>query len=260
MDTLAVNTELIKLYAKQLKTPTFANFETIIRQLDTQSGYDEFLKQLLKIELEQRQDNLEKRRIKMAKFPNFKTLDEFDFNRLEVVAPAYIHELASCDFINQKQNIVMIGNCGAGKTHLAIALGLRACQSGYNVRFYTAVQLATELIEAFQEGRLSRLERQLAKIDLLIIDELSYLTFNRHQSELLFQVISERSERASVIITTNLEFSKWTELFENEMMVSALIDRVTFRSHFLDMNVNESYRFQETKKRFQSTLLAEKVD
>lgn len=153
MDTLVVNTELIKLYAKQLKTPTFANFETIIRQLDTHSGYDEFLKQLLKIELDQRQENLEKRRIKNAKFPNFKTLDEFDFNRLEVVAPAYVNELASCDFINQKQNIVMIGNCGAGKTHLAIALGLRACQSGYNVRFYTAVQLATDLIEAFQEGR-----------------------------------------------------------------------------------------------------------
>lgn len=95
------------------------------------------------------------------------------------------------------------------------------------------------------------MEKSLAKADLLIIDELSYLTFNRHQSELLFQVISERSERGSVIITTNLEFSKWTELFENEMMVSALIDRVTFRSHLLDMNVSESYRFKETKKRLQ---------
>lgn len=94
------------------------------------------------------------------------------------------------------------------------------------------------------------MEKSLAKADLLIIDELSYLTFNRHQSELLFQVISERSERGSVIITTNLEFSKWTELFENEMMVSALIDRVTFRSHLLDMNVSESYRFKETKKDF----------
>ena len=122
---------------------------------------------------------------------------------------------------------------------------------GYNVRFYTAVNLATELVEAFQEGRLSKVEKSLAKADLLIIDELSYLTFNRHQSELLFQVISERSERGSVIITTNLEFSKWTELFENEMMVSALIDRVTFRSHLLDMNVSESYRFKETKKRLQ---------
>lgn len=260
MSDFAVNRELIKLYAKQLKTPTLMNFESIVRQLQPSDGYDEFLKQLLKIELDQRQENLQNRRIKSAKFPSFKTLDEFDFERLEVVSPAYVNELANCDFINQKQNIVMIGNCGSGKTHLAIGLGLRACEAGMNVRFYTAVGLATELMEAFQEGRLSRLERQLSKIDLLIIDELSYLTFNRHQSELLFQVISERSERASVIITTNLEFSKWTELFENEMMVSALIDRVTFRSHFLDMNVSESYRLRETKKRYQSPTSSEASD
>ncbi|MGL4953761.1 MAG: ATP-binding protein, partial [Culicoidibacterales bacterium] len=155
MSDFAVNRELIKLYAKQLKTPTLMNFESIVRQLQPSDGYDEFLKQLLKIELDQRQENLQNRRIKSAKFPSFKTLDEFDFERLEVVSPAYVNELANCDFINQKQNIVMIGNCGSGKTHLAIGLGLRACEAGMNVRFYTAVGLATELMEAFQEGRLS---------------------------------------------------------------------------------------------------------
>ncbi len=103
--------------------------------------------------------------------------------------------------------------------------------------------------EPLLDYHIHKFEKNLAKVDLLIIDELSYLTFNRHHSELLFQVISERSERGSVIITTNLEFSKWTELFENEMMISALIDRVTFRSHILDMNVSESYRFKETKKK-----------
>ena len=251
MGTISANKEIIKLYARQLKTPTFLNYDEIIRQLQSDDGYEEFLKEIMRMELLQRQDNLHKRRIKAAKFPIHKTIDEFDLNRLENVSKAYIAELVNCDFIHQKQNILMIGNCGSGKTHLSIALGLKACQAGYKVRFYTAVNLATELVEAFQEGRLSKLEKSLAKVDLLIIDELSYLTFNRHQSELLFQVISERSERGSVIITTNLEFSKWTELFENEMMVSALIDRVTFRSHILDMNVSESYRFKETKKRLQ---------
>ena len=125
---------------------------------------------------------------------------------------------------------------------------MKVCYSGFNVRFYTAVNLANELAEAVQFHRVSRLEKSLAKVDLLIIDELSYLTFNRHQSEMLFQVISERSERASIIISTNLEFSNWTSLFENEIMVAALIDRITFRSHILNMNVKESYRLEQTMK------------
>ena len=122
---------------------------------------------------------------------------------------------------------------------------MKACCNGYNAKFYTAVNLANELAEAAQFHRMSKLEKSLAKTDILIIDELSYLTFNRHQSEMLFQAISERSERASVIITTNLEFSSWTNLFENEIMVAALIDRVTFRSHILNMNVKDSYRLEQ---------------
>ncbi|SFL37344.1 IstB-like ATP binding protein [Gracilibacillus orientalis] len=157
-------------------------------------------------------------------------------------------ELASCDFINNKQNIVMIGNPRSGKTHTSIGIGMKACQAGYKVKFYTAANLANELAEAQQYNSLSKIEKSLAKIDLLILDELSYLTFNRHQSEMLFQVISERSERASIIVTTNLEFSKWTELFENEIMVASLIDRITFRSHILDMNVDDSFRLIQTKK------------
>ena len=123
---------------------------------------------------------------------------------------------------------------------------MKACYAGFNVKFYTAINLANELAEAVHTHRLTKLEKSLKKVDLLIIDELSYLTFNRYQSEMLFQVIAERSERASVIITTNLEFSRWTELFENEIMVAAMIDRVTFRSHILNMNVKESYRLEQT--------------
>ena len=122
--------------------------------------------------------------------------------------------------------------------------------SVYRVKFYTAVNLAAELAEAVQMNRFSILEKSLGKIDLLIIDELSYLTFNRYQSEMLFQIISERSERASVIISTNLEFSEWTQLFENEMMLAALIDRVTFRSFVLNMNCSSSYRIDSTIKNY----------
>ncbi len=238
--------ETIKLYARHLRTPTFSEYENVIRQLNPGDGYDKFLCEMMKLELGQRQETGQRRRIKKAGFPIMKTLDEFQYKRLKHVSEAFIWELASCDYIKNRQNIVMIGNPGAGKTHLSIGLGMKACYAGFNVKFYTAVNLANELAEATQFHRMTKLEKSLAKADLLIIDELSYLTFNRHQSEMLFQVISERSERGSIIITTNLEFSNWTELFENEIMVAALIDRVTFRSHILNMNVDDSYRLEQT--------------
>ncbi len=240
--------ESIKLYAKQLRIPTFYNYEHIIRQLSPGDGYDKFLSELMKQEVLQRQEAGQKRRIKNARFPFIKTLDEFDYTRLEHVSKSSIWELAACDYISKRQNIVMIGNPGSGKTHLSIGLGVKACYAGFNVRYYTAVNLANELAEAVQFHRMSKLEKNLAKIDLLIIDEVSYLTFNRYQSEMIFQVISERSERASIIINTNLEFSRWTSLFENEIMVAALIDRVTFRSHVMNMNVKESYRLEQATK------------
>jgi DNA replication protein DnaC len=246
MSSLNPLKETIKLYAKQLKTPSFTGYENVVRQLSSGDGYEKFLYEIMKIELSQRQEAGQRRRIKKAGFPVMKTLDEFNFSRLEHVSEGYIQELAACDFIRNKQNIVMIGNPGAGKTHLSLGLGMKACYAGFNVRFYTAVNLANELAEAVQFHRLSKLEKGLSKIDLLIIDELSYLTFNRHQSEMLFQVISERSERSSIILTTNLEFSSWTDLFENEIMVAALIDRATFRSHILNMNVKDSYRLEQT--------------
>lgn len=140
---------------------------------------------------------------------------------------------------------MMIGNPGRGKTHLSIALGLKACAQGYRVQFKNAATLSTELCEAKGNYHLGKLERTLAKADLLILNELSYLSFNRHQSELLFKVTSDRSEKSSTIVTTNLPFSKWTDLFENTTMVAALIDRLTYRSHVLDMN-GDSYRLKAT--------------
>lgn len=238
--------EQIRLYAKQLKIPTFADYEQVLRQAEPNMGLSELLLELMKTECEARQENQYRRRLKAAGFPYQKTLDEFDFSQLnESVSPAFLRELASCQFVENRQNVIMIGNPGRGKTHLSIAIGLRACAMGYRVLFQNAATLSTELCEAKDHYHLGRLERNLAKADLLILDELSYLSFNRHQSELLFKVISDRSEKSSTIVTTNLPFSRWTELFENTTMVAALIDRLTFRSHVLDMN-GESYRLRAT--------------
>ena len=237
--------EKIRLYARQLRLPAFNRYEDVIRQMKPEEGYETFLVRMLEQEAAEQALAGQKRRLKAAGFPLQKTLDEFDCSRLAHVSEAAIRELASCDFIKARQNVVMIGDPGSGKTHLAIALGINACRAGFHVKFYTAVNLAAELAEAIQNHRLTHLEKSLRRTDLLILDELSYLTFNRNQSEMLFQAISERSERASVIITTNLAFSDWTQLFENEMMLAALIDRVTFHSHILDMNHEEgelSYR------------------
>lgn len=241
-----VNNELIHFYAKQLKIPTFSNYAEVLRQADPASDFSELLLELMKAEAAARQENQNRRRLKSAGFPYLKTIEEFDCSQLnDAVSPLFLKELASCQFVAGKQNVIMIGNPGRGKTHLAIALGLKACTQGYNVLFKNAATLSTELCEAKDNYHLGKLERTLAKADLLILDELSYLSFNRHQSELLFKVISDRSEKSSTIVTTNLPFSKWTDLFENTTMVAALIDRLTFKSHVLDMN-GDSYRLKAT--------------
>lgn len=237
-----LQSQTIELYSKQLRTPVFNQYQDVVRQLDQNQSYEDFLVALMKLELDSRQESTRRRKIKSAGFPYIKTMEELDYKRFEHMNHAFINELASCDFISKRQNIVMIGNPGTGKTHLSIALGVKACMQGLNVRFYTAANLSNELIEAQDNHKLVRLEKQISKADLLIIDELSYLTFNRHQSELLFKVVADRAERKSVIVSTNLRFSEWTSMFENQTMVTALIDRLTFRSHVLNMNSDNPYR------------------
>ncbi len=239
--------EQIRLYARQLKIPTFANYQDTLRQCKPDAGFSELLLELMMAETASRQENQTRRRLKAAGFPFQKTLDDFDMTQLNPsVSPVFLRELSSCKFIADRQNIVMIGNPGRGKTHIAIALGIKACLQGYRVLFKNASTLSTELTEARDNYQLGRLERQLAKTDLLILDELSYLSFNKFESDLLFKVISDRSERTSTIVTTNLPFSKWTDLFENTTMVAALVDRLTYRSHVLDMN-GDSYRLISTQ-------------
>lgn len=239
--------EQIRLLARQLKIPTFANYPDILRQSRSDVDFSDLLLELMLTESASRQENQTKRRLKAAGFPFQKTLDEFDMSQLnDSVSPVFVRELASCRFIQERKNVVMIGNPGRGKTHIAIALGIRACLQGFRVLFKNASTLSVELTEARDNYQLGKLERQLEKTDLLILDELSYLSFNRYESDLLFKVLSDRSERTSTIVTTNLPFSRWTELFENTTMVSALVDRLTFRSHVLDMN-GSSYRLMETQ-------------
>ncbi|MEN6621035.1 MAG: IS21-like element helper ATPase IstB, partial [Smithella sp.] len=230
--------------------PGSAHFHCIAGRLFFQSPFlliTGMLLSLMKREYVARQNNQLKRRIKRAKFPMLKTFDEFHMEYLNHVTPAFLKELANCDFVSKHQNVVMIGNPGTGKTHLMIALGLKACACGFNVLFKTAADLATDLCEARDEYRLQRLEKSIAQADLLLLDELSYISFNQQKSELLFKVISDRSERASTIISTNLDFSKWAELFDNPTMVAALVDRMTFHSYVLNMN-GDSYRLNSRIK------------
>ena len=242
-----VKEEQVRILAKQLKLPAVANFRDVIRQCKPDMDFSDLLIELLNAEINSRRENQNIRRQKAAGFPYVKTLDDFDFSQLnKSVSPMFIRELASCKFIGDKKNVIMIGNPGRGKTHISIAIGIKACLLGYRVIFRNVATLSTELTEARDSYQLSRVERTLEKADLLILDELSYISFNKYESELLFKVISDRCERSSTIVTTNLPFSRWTELFENSTMLSALIDRLTYRSHVLDMN-GPSYRLKSAQ-------------
>lgn len=240
--------EQIKLLSKQLKIPTFADYAETLRQTGPNSQFSEILLALMRKEYEQRQENNNRRRLKQANFPYTKTLDELDLSRYNgTISDVFIGELASCRFIDEMKNLVMIGNPGRGKTHIAIGIGLKACASGKSVLFKNAASLSTELSEARDNYSLGKLEKKIRNVDLLILDEMGYVSFDRYQSELLFKVIADRSERGSIIVTTNLAFSEWTSLFENSAMVAALVDRLTFKSYVLDMN-GESYRLEHTKR------------
>ena len=234
--------EIVRAYAKQLGTPTFAKADDLVRAAKENAwSHEDFLSQLMAGELTQRKENRLQRLTRSARFPLPKTLDTFNFKRLRNLDVERVWQLANGEFVKRRENVIAIGNPGTGKTHLAIGLGRRLCREGFKVRFYTAAQLVEELAEAQEFKRLSRLQTQLFKADVLILDELSYLTFSKVHAELLFHVLSGRNERGSVIITTNLEFSRWGELFPDTMLTGALVDRLTHYAHILNMN-GDSYR------------------
>ena len=188
------------------------------------------------------------RRIKLARFPAVKSLDSFDFTMIPTLNKTLVNELARCEYITRRENVIALGNSGTGKTHIALGLGLAACQKGLSVGFTTAASLVNELLEARNEKRLLRTQKLLASYHLLIIDELGFVPLSKTGAELLFEVFSQRYERGSLLVTSNLPFDEWTEVLGSERLTGALLDRLTHQVHILTMN-GDSYRLNQSKKR-----------
>jgi DNA replication protein DnaC len=240
---------LLGHYLKKLKLPTFLAEHAKVARQCAQENVDHvgYLMRLTELELIERQRRMIERRIKAARFPTTKSLDSFDFKLMASLNKALVLELARCEYIDRRENIIALGPSGTGKTHIALGLGLAACQRGCRVRFTTAAALVTELMEARDERRLQRLQQQLANHNLLIIDELGFVPLSKTGAELLFEVFSQRYERGSVIITSNLPFDEWTETFGSERLTGALLDRITHHVHILEMN-GESYRLGQSRR------------
>jgi DNA replication protein DnaC len=241
---------LLAHHLKALKLPTFLReYDKLARQCAAE-GVDHvrYLLRLAEMELIERERRMVERRIKEAKFPAVKSIDSFDFLALPSLNKALVLELARSEYVARRDNIIAVGNSGTGKTHIALGLGLAACQKGLSVGFITAAALVHELIEARDEKRLLRLQRQLASYKLLIIDELGYVPFSQTGAELLFEVFSQRYERGSTLVTSNLPFDEWTGVFASERLTGALLDRLTHHVHILEMN-GDSYRLKQSKRR-----------
>ena len=241
---------LLNHHLKALKLPTLLReYDKVARQCATE-GVDHvrYLLRLVELELIDRERRTVERRIKEARFPAVKSLDSFDFQALPSLNKLLVLELARSEYVVRRENIIAVGNSGTGKTHIALGLGLAACQKGLSVGFVTAAALVHELIEARDEKRLLRLQRQLAGYKLLIIDELGYVPLSQAGAELLFEVFSQRYERGATIVTSNLPFDEWTSVFGSERLTGALLDRLTHHVHILEMN-GQSYRLAHSKKR-----------
>lgn len=241
---------LLKHHLKQLKLPTMnAECEKIAARA-AQDNVDHlaFLLQLCELELIERERKAAERRLKAARFPAHKTLDDFDFQSRPSVNKPLLLQLVQGDYLDQRENILMVGPSGTGKTHLAISLGIAACGQGKKVRFFRVTELITLLLEAKEERQLLRIRGQLAKLDLLVLDELGYVPASKAGAELLFDVIATAYERNSMLVTTNLPFENWTEVLGSERLTGAALDRLTHRCHIVETK-GESYRLQDAKRR-----------
>jgi DNA replication protein DnaC len=239
---------LLHHHLKKLRLPTFlSDYDKLAKQCAAENkDHVHYLLRLSELELIERERRMIERRIKAAKFPAVKSLDSFDFKTMASLNKPMVMELARCDYIDRHENVIALGPSGVGKTHIALGFGLAACQKGLKVRFTTAAALVHELMEAADEKRLIRLQKQLASQDLLIIDELGFVPLSKTGAELLFETISQRYERGSIIITSNLPFDEWTETFGTERLTGALLDRITHHVHILEMN-GESYRLKQSR-------------
>jgi DNA replication protein DnaC len=224
----------------------YANVGAVCSQ--ERCSYPQYLLRLVERELIDRERRATDRRIKEAQFPVTKTIDSFDFKAQPSINEPLVRELLRGDYIPKKENLLLVGNPGTGKTHLACALGFAACSQGKRVRFYTTTGLVTQLLEAREERTLQRLQKQLERQDLLLLDELGYVPFSKAGAELLFDVVGRAYERTSLIVTTNLPFEQWTEVLGSERLTGAMLDRLTHRVHILEAN-GQSYRLADAKRR-----------
>ena len=243
-------TILLEHYLKKLKLPTmlreYASMASVCT--DDRADYPTYLLRLTERELLDRERKAAERRVKEARFPVIKTIDTFDFKAQPSINEPLVRELLGGEFIDKRENVLLIGNSGTGKTHLACAVAFSACMHGRRVRFSSVTGLVTELLESREDRTLQRLHRQLERHQLLVLDELGYVPFSKAGGELLFEVVSHAYERQSLLVTTNLPFENWTEILGSERLTGALLDRLTHRVHILEAN-GESYRLRHAKKR-----------
>ena len=237
----------VKQHCKAVRLPTVgANFVSLAEQAAKENqSHIRYLEALLAMECEERDRHAIENRIRDAQLPRIKTLEEFDFAQAPRIPAAKIRELAEGGYIDRSEPIIFIGDCGTGKSHLATGLCLAACRQKRRVRFITAAALVNELVDAKQNGQVKRMMARWVKYDLIALDEVGYVPLADIGAEFLFQVISDRAERAALILTTNLPFSEWTTVFPNPRLCKALLDRITDRAHIIETGI-ESFRFRRT--------------
>ncbi|MCL2463119.1 MAG: IS21-like element helper ATPase IstB [Defluviitaleaceae bacterium] len=243
-------TLLLEHHLKALKLPTVLREYAAVAEACAKErvDYPGYLLRLAERELLDRERKAADRRLRDARFPVVKTVDSFDFSAQPGINEALYRELLRGEYVENRENVLLIGNQGTGKTHLATALGFSACAQGKRVRFYSVTALVAELLEAREDRKSQRLMGQLGKTQVLILDELGYVPFSKAGAELLFDVVSRAYERQSLVVTTNLPFESWVEVMGTERLTAALLDRLTHRVHILEAN-GESYRLMDAKKR-----------
>lgn len=235
---------------KELHLPTVSSRAASLAEEASRAnhGHLAYLSALLEAELEDRAERRRHRRIAEARFPRLKRLEDFNFAEAPQVPAATIRELSTCGFIDRAETVILLGEPGTGKSHLAIALGIEACMASRRVRFTTTAGLVNELLEARDDRTLSKTVARYARVELLILDELAYVPLAPPEAELLFQVLDERSERSALIVTTNLPFGEWTKVFPEPRLCKAVVDRLTFNAHIVETGT-DSWRFKKTLER-----------
>lgn len=241
--------EKIQSLTKDIGLPGIRkNYKILIEEFkERENEYDVFLHKLLEIEYISRQKNRKQSRIRQADFPYKKYLEDLNVEDLPVDAKNKLDDLENLDFIKQGRNIILSGNPGTGKTHISIGLGIKACLNDYKVLFTTVPRLVTQIKECRSEKTLRYFENRFEKYDLVICDEFGYISFDKEGAELLFSHLSLRAGVKSTIITTNLSFDRWDEIFGDTVLTAAMVDRLTHKAHMLNMN-GKSYRAKETKQ------------